>query len=45
MTTQPPQQKILEGILHTEDESKQNHKRIGSTKPQKKERQVIRKKH
>jgi hypothetical protein len=25
MTTKPPLQKILQGILHTEDESKQNH--------------------
>jgi hypothetical protein len=24
-TTKPPLQKILQGILHTEDESKQNH--------------------
>jgi hypothetical protein len=29
MTNNPPQQKILQGILHTADESKQNHKRIG----------------
>jgi hypothetical protein len=33
MTTQPPLQKILEGILHTENESKQNHKRTSSIKP------------
>jgi hypothetical protein len=33
MTTKPPLQKILQGILHTEDESKQNHKRTGSIKP------------
>jgi hypothetical protein len=33
MTTKPPLQKILQGILHTENESKQNHERIGSTKP------------
>jgi hypothetical protein len=26
MTTKPPLQKILQGILHTECESKQNHK-------------------
>jgi hypothetical protein len=25
MTTKPPLQKILQGILHTENESKQNH--------------------
>jgi hypothetical protein len=29
----PPLQKILHGILHTEDESKQNHERTGSVKP------------
>jgi hypothetical protein len=28
MTTKPTLQKILLGILHTEDESKQNHKRM-----------------
>jgi hypothetical protein len=38
MTTNPPLQKILQGILHTEDESKQNHKRTGSIKPQEKKR-------
>jgi hypothetical protein len=42
MTTKPPLQKILQGILHTEDESKQNHKRTGSIKPQEKKRQGIR---
>jgi hypothetical protein len=42
MTTKPPLQKILQGIMCTEDESKQNHRRMGSIKPQKK-RQVIRK--
>jgi hypothetical protein len=36
MTTKPPLQKILPGILHTENESKQNHERTGSTKPQEK---------
>jgi hypothetical protein len=34
MTTKPPQQEILQGILHTEDKNKQNHERIGSIKPQ-----------
>jgi hypothetical protein len=34
MTTKPPLQKILQGILHTENERKQNHERTGSTKPQ-----------
>jgi hypothetical protein len=43
MNTKPPLQKSLQGILHTEDESKQNHKRMGSTKPQEKKRQAIRK--
>jgi hypothetical protein len=35
MTTKSPPQKILQGILHTENESKCNHERTGSTKPQK----------
>jgi hypothetical protein len=39
MTTKPPQQKILKGILHTENESKQNHERTGSTKSQEKKSQ------
>jgi hypothetical protein len=39
MTTKPPLQKILQGILHTESESKQKHERTDSTKPQKKKRQ------
>jgi hypothetical protein len=38
MNTKPPLQKILQGILHTEDESKQNHERTGSIKPQKKKK-------
>jgi hypothetical protein len=42
MTTKPLLQEILQQILYTEDESKQNHKRIGSIKPQEKKRQVIR---
>jgi hypothetical protein len=42
MTNKPPPQKILQGILHTEDESKQNYERTGSTKPQEKKRQRIR---
>jgi hypothetical protein len=41
MTTKPLLQKILQGILHTENESKQNHERTGSTKPQEKKRQGI----
>jgi ribosome maturation protein Sdo1 len=28
MTTKTPQQKILQEILHTENESKQNHERM-----------------
>jgi hypothetical protein len=32
MTTKPPLQKILQGILQTEEKSKQNHKRMGSIK-------------
>jgi hypothetical protein len=39
ITTKPPLQKILQGTLHTENESKQNHERAGSTKPQEKKRQ------
>jgi hypothetical protein len=32
MTTKPPLRKILQGILHTEAESKQNHERTRSIK-------------
>jgi hypothetical protein len=39
MTTKPPLQNSLQGILHTENESKQNHERAGSTKPQDKKKQ------
>jgi hypothetical protein len=39
MTTKPPLQKILQGILHTENKIIQNHERTGSTKPQEKKRQ------
>jgi hypothetical protein len=42
MITKPPLQKILQGILHTEKESKQNHESTGSTKLQKKKRQRFR---
>jgi hypothetical protein len=42
MTTKLPLQKILQGMLHTEDESKQNQERMESIKPQEKKRQVIR---
>jgi hypothetical protein len=33
MTTKSPLQKILQGILHSEDKSKQNHERTRSIKP------------
>jgi hypothetical protein len=39
MTTKPPLQKILQGIMHTEKERKQNHEKEGNTKPQEKKRQ------
>jgi hypothetical protein len=39
VTTKPPLQKILQRILHTENESIQNEEKTGSTKPQKKKRQ------
>jgi hypothetical protein len=39
MTTKPPLQQIFQGILHIENESKQNHERTGSTKPQEKKSQ------
>jgi hypothetical protein len=44
MTSKPQLQKILQGILHTESESKQNHERAGNTKPQEK-RQESREQH
>jgi hypothetical protein len=42
MTIKPQLQKIHQGILHTENENKQNHERTGSTKSQEKKRQVSR---
>jgi hypothetical protein len=39
MTTKLPLQKIVQGIPHTENESKQNYERAGKTKPQEKKRQ------
>jgi hypothetical protein len=45
ITTKPPLQKIFQGILHTENERKQNHERTGSTKPQEKKRQESREQH
>jgi hypothetical protein len=41
-TTKPISPKILQGILHTENENKQNQESTGSTKPQEKKRQGIR---
>jgi hypothetical protein len=42
MTKKPQLQKILQGILHTENESKQNHERAHSIKPQQKKWQESR---
>jgi hypothetical protein len=42
MTTKSPLQNILQGILHTEDEWKQNDDKMRSIKPQEKKRQGIR---
>jgi hypothetical protein len=42
ITTKPPLLKILQGIQHTKDESKQINDRMGSIKPQEKKGQVIR---
>jgi hypothetical protein len=42
ITTKPPLQKILQGILHTQQESIQNCERMDSIKPQEKKRQGIR---
>jgi hypothetical protein len=39
MTTKPQIQKILQGILHTKDENKQNHERMRSINHRKKRRQ------
>jgi hypothetical protein len=41
MTIKPKLQKIIQRILHTENESKQNHERTDSTKPQKKKRVTL----
>jgi hypothetical protein len=41
MTTKPPLKNILQGILLTEDERKQNHKGTGSIKPQEKKTQEL----
>jgi hypothetical protein len=42
MTTKPTLQKILQGIMHTENKRKQNHERTGGTKLQEKKTQGIR---
>jgi hypothetical protein len=42
MTIKPALRKIILGILHTEDESKQSYKRAGSDEPQEQKGQVIR---
>jgi hypothetical protein len=42
VTTKPPLQKILQGILQTESEIQQNHERAGSTKLQGKKKQESR---
>jgi hypothetical protein len=42
VTTKPPLQKILRGILHTKSESQQNHERTDITKAQEKKRQKTR---
>jgi hypothetical protein len=42
MTTKPSTQKILQRILHSGNESKQNHEKAGNTKPQEKKRQESR---
>jgi hypothetical protein len=42
MTTKPPLQKILQGILHTENERKQNHESALNTKTQEKKKQECR---
>jgi hypothetical protein len=38
MTTKPPLQKKLKGILHTEGENKHSHEWMGIMKPQEKTR-------
>jgi hypothetical protein len=45
MIAKPTQQMIMHGILQSEDEIKQNHKRMGHIKLQEKKRQVIREWH
>jgi hypothetical protein len=40
-----PLQKIMQGIVCTEDESKQSHEKTGCIKPQEKKKQAIREWH
>jgi hypothetical protein len=42
MTTKPPLQKILQAVLHTQNESIPKHERTGNTKTQEKKRQESR---
>jgi hypothetical protein len=42
VTTKPPLQKILQGLLHTEGETQHNHEKTGSTKLQEKKKQESR---
>jgi hypothetical protein len=42
MTTKPQLQKILKGILHTEDENKHIQERTENTKPLEKNKQALR---
>jgi hypothetical protein len=42
VTTKPPLQKILQGILHTESETQHKRERTGSTKLQEKKKQESR---
>jgi hypothetical protein len=42
MTTKPPLEKILQGIMHTESATQHNHERTGSTKLQEKKKQESR---
>jgi hypothetical protein len=39
-TTKPPLQKILQGILHTDNESKQSHERTAVPKHRKKRQRI-----
>jgi hypothetical protein len=43
MITKLPLQKIIQGILHTENERKKNHERVGNIKPNVNEKQESKK--